>query len=166
MKSRKATTPKITTSMPDFEMRRKLGLLTNSEKQRLKEQAAIVIQCLGRIFLAKCEINKRKQLKMLQQRARKLRREKAAIAIQSSIRGKLQRMKYLECLNMKREHEIKRRKACLVLQKYYRGRLGREYFKLHKLKLTQAAQSVQSGIGDTLHVALIGLSSSNVKLPP
>eukprot|EP00944_MAST-04C_sp_MAST-4C-sp1_P014997 g14997.t1 len=146
MKSRKATTPKITTSMPDFEMRRKLGLLTNSEKQRLKEQAAIVIQCLGRIFLAKCEINKRKQLKMLQQRARKLRREKAAIAIQSSIRGKLQRMKYLECLNMKREHEIKRRKACLVLQKYYRGRLGREYFKLHKLKLTQAAQSVQSGI--------------------
>ena len=83
------------------------------------------------------------------------------MAIQSSIRGKLQRMKYLECLNMKREHEIKRRKACLVLQKYYRGRLGREYFKLHKLKLTQAAQSVQSGIRDTLHVALIGLSSSN-----
>ena len=41
---------------------------------------------------------------------------------------------------------MKRRKACLVLQKYYRGRLGREYFKLRKLKLTQAAKSVQSGI--------------------
>ena len=104
MKSRKATTPKITTSMPDFEMRRKLGLLTNSEKQKLKEQAAIVIQCLARMFLAKCEINKRKQLQILQQRANKLRREKAAIAIQSCIRGKLQRMKYLESeqnVNMK-----------------------------------------------------------------
>ena len=146
VKSRKDSTPKITTSMPDFEMRRKLGLLTNSEKQKLKEQAAIVIQCLARMFLAKCEINKRKQLQILQQRANKLRREKAAIAIQSCIRGKLQRMKYLECQNTKRQHEIKRRKACLVLQKYYRGRLGREYFKAYKLKLSQAAQSVQSGI--------------------
>ena len=124
------------TSMPDFEMRRKLGLLTNSEKQKLKECSAIMMQSLARMFLAKIELQKRKELKLLNIRANKLRKNNAAaIKIQSHARARLQRKKYFQDQEKRRRKillEQQQKKASLILQKHSRGFIQRKRFKMNQ----------------------------------
>jgi shikimate kinase len=129
-----------------------LGAAYHEQKQRnviLKTNAAVVIQCLIRRFLARVRV--RNQRKYLESKLKQV-KIRAVIRIQCMIRRKIARTRVFNMKIKKKKNSIE--ESVTTIQRVFRGYLGRgKVILLNRNKLIKQIRSWSNGVSSNiLHI--------------